>query len=238
MMRIQNAYARYRNRRNRQDGPVFRGRFGSRPATSFVYWVTLLRYLAHNPLEAGLCNHPFQYPHGSAMYFAAPRAARWFNRNGVTERLERAGAELNTSRDFAALIRAPLTRGEAELIERRMVSPRVAEDDLDDLYRAPPAHLARWMARKIEAAGGRSPWIPIAAPHAVAQTIRRLEQETGEWKIHVGRKSQDAWSCVLAGLLHALACLSTDDAAAVAGCHRATAARWIKLHRSLMTSCE
>ena len=74
MMRIQNAYARYRNRRSRADGPLFRGRFRSKPVLSWLYWRTLIRYIDHNPVQAGLCEHPFQYPYGSARHFVRPRA--------------------------------------------------------------------------------------------------------------------------------------------------------------------
>ena len=53
MMRIQNAYVRYRNRRGRLDGSLVRVRFGSRPIFSLGDWLTLIRYIAHNATQAG-----------------------------------------------------------------------------------------------------------------------------------------------------------------------------------------
>ena len=152
MMRIQNAYVRYRNRRSRLDGSLVRGRFGSRPVLSLHYWSTLLRYIAYNAVQAALCKHPFEYPYSSARFFVAGGAPPWFDREGVERRL---GLSLGLSESsetragrYAALLRMPLTDGEARLIERRMSHPRMAEDALDELFNAPPAYLARWMSRK------------------------------------------------------------------------------------------
>src|SRR5437867_1139696 len=44
MKRIENAYVRYYNRTRRRDGPLFRGRFRSRPVESLRYRNLLVRY--------------------------------------------------------------------------------------------------------------------------------------------------------------------------------------------------
>ncbi|MDJ0522817.1 MAG: hypothetical protein QNJ90_12185 [Planctomycetota bacterium] len=238
MMRVQNAYVRYRNRRSRLDGPLVRGRFGSRPVLSLRYWLTLLRYIAHNPVQAGLCKHPLAYPYSSAKHVAGAGSPPWFDLAGVGRRLGIAGRSTSGTRRFAALLRAPLTEGEAALIERRMKHRRVAEDELDQLYRAPPAFLARWMARKIEAPGGRSPWIPVASAAAVLEAVRALEGSLGDWSVGTGRKPHDGWAVLATGLLQSLACLTTDAIGRQLGCHGATASRRTKLHQRYMREDE
>lgn len=232
MMRIQNAYARYRNRRSRLDGPLFRGRFRSKPVLSWMYWRTLLRYIGHNPVQAGLCKHPFDYPYGSARHFMGRTPPRWLDRGGVERRLGMM-PQLSRPMDYAEAIRAPLSNSELELIERRMARPRAAEDDLDALYRAPPAYLARWMARKTRAAGGHSPWIPIATPRAVLSAIAS-SRGAERWSVRCGRNLHDGWEVLAAGLLHMLACVSTDEAGPLLTCHPATAARRVRRHKELL----
>ena len=114
----------------------------------------------------------------------------------------------------------------------------MAEDELDELYRAPPAFLARWMARKIEAAGGRSPWIPVASSAAVLEAVRALEGSLGDWSIGTGRKPHDGWAVLATGLLQSLVCLTTDAIGRQLGCHGATASRRTKLHQRYMREDE
>jgi len=234
MMRIQNAYVRYRNRRSRLDGPLVRGRFGSRPVLSLCYWRTLLRYIAYNAVQAGLCKHPFEYPYSSARYFLDDGAPPWFDRKAVEDRLGCPGTTTGMAQRYAALLRMPLTDAEARLVAQRMKHPRVAEDALDELYRAPPAYLAKWMARKIEAGRGETPWIPVAAPQAVLQAVTESEARLGAYAIRSGRKHHDGWSLLTAGLLHTLACLTTEASGRELGCHGTTVSRRFKLHRMLM----
>lgn len=127
-----------------------------------------------------------------------------------------------------------LTDGESEPIERRMQQRRTAEDALDDLLRAPPAHLAKWMTRKIKAAGGASPWNPIAAPQAILRAAHDLERTSGAWSLRVGTKPQDGWALLTAGLLHSLGGLTTDATGRHLGCHGATASRRVRRHRAYM----
>ena len=240
MMRIQNAYARYRNRRSRRDGPLFRGRFRSKPVTSRRYWWTLIRYIDHNAVQAGLCRHPLEYPYGSARHYAAARSPRWLSTRGVRMALgmgeeDRGGL----GRKYAAAFGKPMGDMEYSLIEKRLSRPGLAEDDLDELFHAPAPHLARWMARKIRSAGGRSPWIPLAAPKAVVRALVLLRGPDAKAPWHVAgskRQAPDGWSVLGAGLLSTLACLTCDEVGALLDCHPATAARRIRWHGELVLS--
>src|SRR5262245_45253642 len=60
--RAQNEYVRYFNRDRRRDGPLFRGRFTSKLVKTAAYRHTLVRYIDHNPVLAGLAAAPAEHP--------------------------------------------------------------------------------------------------------------------------------------------------------------------------------
>src|SRR5262249_40678971 len=66
MQRVTNLYVRRFNRGRRRDGPLFRGRFGSRLVDSNTYRGTLIRYIDQNAPEARLATSGVLYPFGSA----------------------------------------------------------------------------------------------------------------------------------------------------------------------------
>ncbi|MDJ0975860.1 MAG: transposase [Planctomycetota bacterium] len=239
LMRIQQTYARRRNQRTEHAGALVRGRFGSRPVTSQLYWFTLLRYIAHNPVQAGLCDHPFEYPYSSARHFLERKAPLWFSREGVDRKLTTVSNTFEGLADsFARVIKAPLLTREIELIKQRMADPRVVEDDLDRLYRCPPAYLARWMREKIAEAGDRSPWLPLAAPSAIVEAVEQARGDLDEWCVRLGRNHHDAWLLMAAGLLATLGALNATSAALFLECHATTALRRAKRHLALMAGDE
>jgi putative transposase len=54
-------YAKYFNERHSCDGHLFERRFGSRFVDTEEYLADVLRYIAFNPVEAGLCAHPREW---------------------------------------------------------------------------------------------------------------------------------------------------------------------------------
>ena len=65
MQSLHGAFAQRFNRRHGYSGHLFEGRYGCRSIKSDEQlWVTL-RYVALNPVEAGLCAHPDDYPWSS-----------------------------------------------------------------------------------------------------------------------------------------------------------------------------
>ena len=83
LMRIQNGYARWFNRRNQRDGTPSRGRFRSKPVSGTTYFKTLVRYIDHNPVRAGVCSHPGHYQWGSARYYLGDRSPLWLSRTAI-----------------------------------------------------------------------------------------------------------------------------------------------------------
>ncbi|WP_407404233.1 transposase [Sodaliphilus sp.] len=61
MKRIGISYVSYYNKRHNRLGPLFHDRFRSEPVGDAGYFVTLLRYIHRNPVEAEMVDSPDQY---------------------------------------------------------------------------------------------------------------------------------------------------------------------------------
>lgn len=61
MKRIGVSYVSYYNKRHERLGPLFHDRFRSEPVGSTDYFITLLRYIHQNPVEAEMVASPDQY---------------------------------------------------------------------------------------------------------------------------------------------------------------------------------
>jgi REP element-mobilizing transposase RayT len=65
MQRLNSEYATYFNTRFAHVGHLFQQRFVSRLIESEHYFLEALRYIAFNPVRAGLCEHPADWPWSS-----------------------------------------------------------------------------------------------------------------------------------------------------------------------------
>lgn len=65
MQRLHGGYAQRLNARYKRRGHVFEGRYRAVPVTSDEQLWTTLRYVALNPVTAGLCARPEDYPWSS-----------------------------------------------------------------------------------------------------------------------------------------------------------------------------
>jgi REP-associated tyrosine transposase len=65
MHRLNGGYARYFNERYARDGHLFARRYGSRLIETESHFSETLRYVALNPVRAGLCAHPSEWPWSS-----------------------------------------------------------------------------------------------------------------------------------------------------------------------------
>ena len=61
MKRIGVSYVSYYNKRHERLGPLFHDRFRSEPVGDVAYFITLLRYIHQNPVEAEIVAAPDQY---------------------------------------------------------------------------------------------------------------------------------------------------------------------------------
>jgi hypothetical protein len=172
MRRLGNSYVRTFNRRRQRDGALMRGRYGSRLVTTGTYFETLVRYIDANAVEAGLAEAPHLYRYGSAWHYASAERPNWL----TTARVEAIVADRMSAAAFDPSLYpawcATLRPVERELVEARMRSRRSAlEDPLDDLVRAAPLAVQRWMEQKTRLADGTAPGIVVLSPDSIARVL-------------------------------------------------------------------
>ena len=63
MKHINSNYAIYVNKKYKRSGHVWQGRFYSRYINSDAYFYTLVKYIEHNPIEAGMAQNVGEYPY-------------------------------------------------------------------------------------------------------------------------------------------------------------------------------
>jgi putative transposase len=74
---LQGKYAQYFNRRHRFSGHLFQDRFKDLPVTSDPHLWMVAKYIALNPVAAGLCDAPADYPWSSYAAVVAGTAPDW-----------------------------------------------------------------------------------------------------------------------------------------------------------------
>ncbi len=79
MQRLHGKYAREFNDRHGRSGHVFQGRFGSKRVTDDEQMWTAARYVARNPVEAGLCRDTAEWEWGSHGGVLAGTAPGWLD---------------------------------------------------------------------------------------------------------------------------------------------------------------
>ena len=231
MQRVMNLYVRRFNRRRKRDGPLFRGRFGSRLVESGTYRATLIRYIDQNAPRARLASSSVLYPYGSAHHLAAPSRPRWLDTTWIDGVL---GLSDPSDRVTTYLQRfgAPLTEEETELVRERMHGPPNAGDSLDDLVAASPAQVRAWMIKKAALADGTSPGVACAGRGVVLGRVEELRQLRGPWFLQAdGRRGHDAWPILSAGLLRHVSSLSFAEIGVLLVVTTGQAMRLNDLHR-------
>jgi putative transposase len=111
MQRLQGSYAQSFNRRHHRTGHLFQGRYGSAYITSDEHLWTVAGYVALNPVSAGLCEAPEEWPwssHGSML--DARRRPGWLDGPRLLSYFEGLGGD--PRRHYAAITAAPGRSGE------------------------------------------------------------------------------------------------------------------------------
>ena len=62
MQRLNGCYAQWFNRRHERTGHLFQGRYGSELVKTDAHLLATARYIEMNPVAAGLCSTPAQWP--------------------------------------------------------------------------------------------------------------------------------------------------------------------------------
>ena len=63
--RIIGRYVYWYNTKYQRSGHLFQDRFKSEPVENDAYFLTVLRYIHQNPVKAGICKSPEEYPYSS-----------------------------------------------------------------------------------------------------------------------------------------------------------------------------
>jgi len=210
MRQVQLDYVRRFNRSRRRDGPLVRGRFASKPVGSLAYRRILVRYIDENPVRAGICGSPGEYPHGSAACYRRGSGPPWLTRSWIEEEVRaRAGTDRYDPGDYARAF-ARASEFESHLVERRIGSPG-ASDRLDELVTSTPEAVLSWMRWKARLADGTEPGLPVAAGPCVDAAVREARDRGAGVLLRKGRA--DLLAEIHAGLLRDLSGATLEEIA-------------------------
>ena len=233
---IQNEYVRWFNRKRRRDGPLFRGRFGSRRVRSEAYWWTLVRYIDLHSEKARITASAGLYPYGSAYHYLTGDGPKWLARERI-EAMVTQGLESYTAESYARMLQRPLRAAELELVTLRMRGVPCTEDPLDDLLTSGPSGVLSWMIDKAGNADGTKPGVAVASPSSLIALVAGHRAAEPCWLVPSGQRRRNGWDLLLTGLLRdacGLSCsaISPHVAATLSGVH----AR-LQTHRKLLGEC-
>ena len=239
MRRAQNTFVRHFNRLRRRDGPLFRGRFWSRPVQSDAYLRLLIRYVDHNSPEARLVERSDAYPWGSAWHYTRGDGPRWLSRGVVEGLVTSAFADGRyTPERYVELFGRPVTSAQADLVERRFRLRVAGLDPLDDLLTAAPSAVLEWMTRKAKLADGTRPGVPIADPASMLSSVAAERACDPDWRVKPRRNRVVGWDVLAAGLLRLHTGCTYHEVVARTGVTSRTARDRLRAHHDLLLADE
>lgn len=232
-----NPFVRRFNRLRGRDGPLFKGRFGSRPVRTLTELTRLVPYVDQNSRKARLTSHAELYPHGSASLFQRMESPRWHTRE-LLEKLacDMSGASAYSPAVYRESFGAALTPAETEWLELRLQCNPDGPDPLDDLVGAAPACIQERMIQRARLADGSRPGLPLVAPLTVLDVLRELELTEPGLRISLRGRVREIWPILLFGLLREECALTIADVARRAGRAAATVSEGVRAHRELLQS--
>lgn len=111
MQRLHGNYAQTFNERHGRSGHVFQGRYGAVRVTSDEQLWAVVRYIVRNPVEAGLCEHPDDWPWGSHAAVLGESAPSWLDIERLMSCFEAAGGDERLRyAELVSMARPPLER--------------------------------------------------------------------------------------------------------------------------------
>jgi len=233
MQRVLNLYVRYFNRTRHRDGPLFRGRFVSKPIRSIRYRRVVVRYIDQNAPAARLTTDGALYPYGSHSLYVAKRRPLWLSTSWVDEVLGKPPPE-DRPAAYARCFGKPLQGAEARVVERRLASAS-DDDDWDSLLDAAAPQVLEWMRRKARLADGTRPGLPYTDAATIGLVLTRARGAIGAWQSSVARGATvDAWSVLHAGLLRDLAGMTWAEIGRRVDVSPKLAAKQVERHARLL----
>lgn len=142
MAHLNGRYAKWWNKRHSRIGHVFQGRFKAQVVETAVYLVRLCRYVLLNPVRAGLCSHPRDWPWSSYRRLVAGDSSLV----DVESLLRHVGDDISSARERLIAYVHPETDAEmAALIrsDRRVIGTPAFEEQFREEARAASPEVPR-----------------------------------------------------------------------------------------------
>jgi REP element-mobilizing transposase RayT len=239
MQHVQNEYSRWFNRGRRRDGPLFRGRFRSKPIETQTYRELLVRYVDANSVAAGLVPSAEFYPYGSAWWYARERGPVWLQREWVESTACRLAGTGRRAPDAYRMAFGPTGSGASlALVERRLVHVGPETDPLDHLLDAAVPEVREWMRRKAALADGTATGVPVCDEGSLGIVLDGAQRRLGAWQVRPARRAVDAWPMVHVALLRDLCGSTLAEAGARTGRSASHASVLEARHRELIATDE
>jgi REP element-mobilizing transposase RayT len=235
LRRIQNEYVRWYNRRERRDGPLFRGRFKSKSVASDRYRRNLIRYIDRNALDARITRDERRYPYGSALAYAAAKGPPWLARAWIEHFVAVTSGEPTYVPDAYTRVFSVMENDERERMDEVLASTQPIEDELVDLVASAPDRVRSWMTAKAKLAdGGRAKLRRTAAAPLILSCISELEPAAPPL---VGVTPRDVRTIARAGLLRAISGASWAHIGRLVSLSETTARRFGQRHVAMSDQC-
>jgi REP element-mobilizing transposase RayT len=233
LRRIQNRYARYFNRTRKRDGPLFRGRFLSKPVDTLRYRGNVVTYIHDNAIDAGLVSDPAAYEWSSAHHYARDRRPRWLATDWVDEQIAARGCGATGAERLASTFPTRVDEDFRRWIEKQL-SERLPDELAEvSLQYAGSPRVVRWAIRKARLADGTRPFQPVCAAGVVERAVWKARRKLGPLLGRFARKAKDAWVNLRAGLLRMLAGCAHREIGLRVGRHSSTISRDLRDHALL-----
>lgn len=238
LQRIESDYSRWFNRRNSRDGPLYRARFRSKFVDTLNYRRVLLRYIALNPVEAGLVRHPRDWLFCAAYGILRDDPPWWLSTSWLDEEL---APELVTGASRAeafeeVVIRPGLDRRAAWVVEHRFQENPRGLDPLDRLANLDLAGVSDWLRENAREDEGTCRRLSVTSPQAVAAVLDTAESDA-RLPSDIFRDDVSARDVATVGMLRDLCSLTFREISRLKGIPAATARSRHHLHqRGILTS--
>ncbi|MCF8011944.1 MAG: transposase [Clostridiales bacterium] len=148
---INNSYSKFYNVVKERTGHVFGGRYKAIPVQDDRYILTLLRYVHQNPIRAGICEHVWEYPWSSDVFYRQKRDSfidssfildilsnnrdeavkEYKDFVQVEETNDYSSASVIGGRDFASSVSAAEYTGPRKRLDKILLETGISIDDIE-----------------------------------------------------------------------------------------------------------
>ena len=137
MQRLGGGYVRYFNRRHLRTGTLWEGRYQASLIADERYWLTCMRYIELNPVQAGIVSAPELYPWSSYRHHAFGDANRLLSSHILYDALGQTAAQRQT--EWRAMCGVPVSPEDQALIREALRTNSVLEEPFSAKSRKPAA---------------------------------------------------------------------------------------------------